>query len=158
VSLSHSKLLLRILTSAVQNSEQDRRAQMAKKLTTTVLVSAVLTAMSGSGSANVVQGVEQRAKQAGQNYQPLVQWFALHPSEFKLFLKSLGSLRGEINDCVILAQARDVGAPKVLVTPRINTPTVTPRTNTPTVTPRTNTPTVTIQKQNSVSPSRPRCW
>jgi|SRR4029079_13199731 len=131
---------------------------MAKKLTTTVLVSAVLSAMSGSASANIDPGIDQKAKQADQKYQPLVEWFASHPSEFKVFLKSLGNLRGEINDCVILAQARDVGVPKVIVPPRTNTPTVTPRTNTPTVTPRTNTPTVTIQKQNSVSPSRPRCW
>jgi hypothetical protein len=126
---------------------------MAKQLTATALVGAVLAAMSGGASGNV----DKIVKQVDQRYQPLAEWFAAHPSEFKLFLKSLGNLCGEIDDYVVLAQARELGAPaKTLVTPKNNTPAPTKQIQ-PTVNQQIQLEGSRIG-QKTPSVRRPRCW
>jgi hypothetical protein len=127
---------------------------MAKRLTATALVGAVLAAMSGGASANVDKIVEQ----VDQRYQPLAEWFATHPFEFKLFLKSLGNFCGEIDDYVVLAQARELGAPpKTLVTPKNNTPAQTKQIQ-PTVNPQIQPEGGSRIGQKTPSVRRPRCW
>jgi hypothetical protein len=137
---------------------------MAKRLTTTVLVGAVLAAMSGSASANVDCGMDQLATQTDQRYRPLVQWFASHPSEFKLFMKSLGNLRGEIDDYEVQTLGRELGVPsKILVIAQIDKSGIQKKSSSDVksaVGIQKNSPTdvksaVGTQKKST---TRPRCW